>query len=85
MAAECALILPLCVQVLLFCHSVKMLNTMEQLVLRVVYHYVRLDGASAPMTILKPAQCVLGLLVCCSRRYQILGWPARRCCCSATA
>ena len=45
MATEGALILPLCVQVLLFCHSAKTLNTMEQLMLRVVYNYVRLDGA----------------------------------------
>ena len=46
MAAEGALILPLCAQVLLFCHSVKMLNIMEQLVLRAGYHYARLDGAT---------------------------------------
>ena len=35
-----------CTQVLLFCHSVKMLNIMEQLVLRAGYHYARLDGAT---------------------------------------
>lgn len=34
------------VQVLLFCHSVKMLNIIEQLVIRAGYHYARLDGST---------------------------------------
>lgn len=33
-------------QVLLFCHSVKMLNIIEQLVLRAGYHFARLDGST---------------------------------------
>ena len=35
-----------CPQVLLFCHSVKMLNVIEQLILRAGYHFARLDGAT---------------------------------------
>ena len=33
-------------QVLLFCHSVKMLNIIEQLILRAGYHMARLDGST---------------------------------------
>ncbi len=33
-------------QVLLFCHSVKMLNIIEQLITRAGYHYARLDGST---------------------------------------
>ena len=33
-------------QVLLFCHSVKMLNIIEQLILRAGYHFARLDGST---------------------------------------
>ena len=31
---------------LLFCHSVKMLNIIEQLITRAGYHFARLDGST---------------------------------------
>ena len=33
-------------QVLLFCHSMKMLNIIEQLILRAGYNFARLDGST---------------------------------------
>lgn len=35
-----------CAQVLLFSHSVKMLNIIEQLLVRAGYNYARLDGST---------------------------------------
>ena len=35
-----------CEQVLLFCHSMKMLNIIEQLILRAGYNFARLDGGT---------------------------------------
>ncbi len=35
-----------CAQVLVFSHSVKMLNIIEQLTVRAGYHYARLDGST---------------------------------------
>lgn len=36
----------MCAQVLVFSHSVKMLNIIEQLLVRAGYNYARLDGST---------------------------------------